>query len=363
MNFKLSNLLDCLVRATDGDAGMVQQFYFDDLTWMIRYMTIKLKGGQPNRNVLIPLAALGNPDWDKQVMTINLTINQVLSSPDTDIDEPVSREHEVALYNYYAWPGYWGGSFYIPFGYDVTSFPIRNPETTAKTPPPGVRKGNPHLRSIREAQGCHVHAIDAVIGNVEDFIVDDETWAIRYLVVNTKKWLRNKNILVSPHWISKVSWSDRQVFVDLEQEAVKNSPKYDPSIPFSSIYEGQLRDHLQKPEPKEWVQFKFHAPPRTKVYVAGTFNNWDPTAMKLGYHGKGTYSTMVLLPLGMYEYKFIVNGEWRNSPDYCGEQVPNAFGTTNSKLVVSRKTVHDIHAHTFSRMPESESHRLWGAST
>jgi len=117
-----------------------------------------------------------------------------------------------------------------------------------------------------------------------------------------------------------------------------------------------------KPEVTEWVTFKFHAPRGTEVYVAGTFNNWNPAAVKLVGNSKGTYTATVLLPLGRYEYKFIVNGEWRNSPD-CNELVPNAFGTTNSVLTVDRATAHNTHRRTFSRRPASEDRPLWSTPT
>jgi hypothetical protein len=362
MNFKLSEAAGCIVRASDGEAGVVEHFYFDDLTWIVRYIGIKLKGKSSNRTVLVPSTAFGKPDWEKRIIPLNLTMTQVFSSPDIAVDEPILRQHEIELYNYYAWPGYWGGSFYVPFGYDAASFPARSPGNDRETSAAGLRKGDPHLRCTRDAMDCKVHASDGVIGKIEDFLVINEPWAIRYLVVNTGAWLNSKSFLVSPHWISKVDWGDQQVFVNLTQETIKESPKYDPSSPVSDVYEGELRDHFQKLEIKEWVQFKFQAPSRAKVYLAGTFNNWDPTGIKLGYHGKGIFSTMVLLPLGTYEYKFIVNGVWRNSPD-CSDQVPNAFGTTNSRLIVSRKIIHDVHTHTFARMPGGESHRLWGAST
>jgi 1,4-alpha-glucan branching enzyme len=114
---------------------------------------------------------------------------------------------------------------------------------------------------------------------------------------------------------------------------------------------------LQKPVIREWIIFKYHAPAGSKVYLAGTFNNWDPTGIKLGESGKGSYSTTVLLPVGSYEYKFVVNGKWMSGPDTC-EQVPNPFGSTNCKLVVGHTPEHAERLHTFVRMSANEP-RLW----
>jgi hypothetical protein len=351
-------MIDCMIQASDGDAGTVEQCYFDDLTWNLRYVTVKLKEGQPGRQVLIPIAALGRPNWGKRVIPVNLTLDQIRRSPTTGMDEPVSREYEIDLHHYYAWPGYWGETYYAPPGFGTFPLPFASEVKAAESLSSGMRKIDPHLRSTWEVKAFVVQATDGRIGHVDDFIIDDEAWALRYLVVNTRNWLPDRLVLVSPHWISKVNWDEMKVNVDLTREAIKESPAFNPAKPISPDYESKLRGHLQQPEPKEWVMFKFHAPPKTKVFVAGTFNNWNPTAVQLGYHGKRTYSALILLPLGTYEYKFIVNGEWCNGTD-CTDHVPNVFGTTNNRLVVSRMQTHDVHRHTFARLPESEGHRLW----
>ena len=359
MNRTLSSLVDYIVKASDGDVGKVGQFYFDDLTWTIRYLSVKTGRWLPGRKILISLAALGKPDWDKRVFPVNLTKEQVRSSPKTNGAEPVSRQHEIELHEHYVWPFYWGG-FYIPQGYGTDATISGDVEIAEETPAAGLLKGDPHLRATQEVIQCRVHAVDGSIGNVEDFLVDDETWTIRYLVVNMEEWLPGRRVLVSPRWVTSVSWSDKEVFVNLQREAIKKSPKFDHLKPISLDYERKLLGHLQKPDAKEWVVFKFHAPPKTEVHVAGTFNNWDATAIKLGYSDKGTYTAMVLLPLGRCEYKFIVNGEWRNSPS-CSDLVPNAFGTANSVLVVGRTAAHAAHRHTFSRLSGDEGQLQWSS--
>jgi hypothetical protein len=94
-------------------------------------------------------------------------------------------------------------------------------------------KEDPHLRSTRRVTGYHIHATDGEIGHVEDFIVDDENWALRYLVVDTGHWLPGRQVLISPQWIKGVNWADSCVYMDRSREAVKNSPKIDSS---ESVY-------------------------------------------------------------------------------------------------------------------------------
>jgi len=73
------------------------------------------------------------------------------------------------------------------------------------------RRDDPHLRSTRQVTGYHIHATDGELGHVEDFIVDDENWAVRFLVVDTRNWLPGKKVLLSPQWIERVEWADSSV--------------------------------------------------------------------------------------------------------------------------------------------------------
>jgi 1,4-alpha-glucan branching enzyme len=85
--------------------------------------------------------------------------------------------------------------------------------------------------------------------------------------------------------------------------------------------------------PAKLVHFELMAEPGSKVFLAGTFNDWDPTQIELA-ESNGVYSASVLVPVGRHEYKFVINGVWTADPR-CPEWVPNALGTLNSVLTVS----------------------------
>ncbi len=70
-----------------------------------------------------------------------------------------------------------------------------------------------HLQSTHDVTGYHTEAINGRIGHVEDFIMDDETWAIRYLVVDTRNWWPGKRVLLAPSWILEVEWEQSKVYV------------------------------------------------------------------------------------------------------------------------------------------------------
>jgi hypothetical protein len=105
---------------------------------------------------------------------------------------------------------------------------------------------DPHLRSTTSVTGHHVQAMDGEIGHIEDFILDEDFWAIRYLVVNTKNWLPGKHVLVSPRWIERVSWSESKVFVNLSQEAIRKSPEFTIHSLLTREYEVGLHRHYDR---------------------------------------------------------------------------------------------------------------------
>jgi sporulation protein YlmC with PRC-barrel domain len=105
---------------------------------------------------------------------------------------------------------------------------------------------DPHLRSTHDVSGYHIQAADGEIGHVEDFIIDDETWAIRYLVVDTRNWWPGNKVLISPKWIERVSWNESKVFVNLTREKIKHSPEYtEESLP-TRDYETKLHRHYDR---------------------------------------------------------------------------------------------------------------------
>ena len=105
--------------------------------------------------------------------------------------------------------------------------------------------------------GYHLKATDYELGHVADFIVDDASWALRYLVVDTSNWwFGGKHVLVATHWVERVSWTERRVFVELSREAIQSSPEWNPNQPLTRAYEQALHDHYARqgywePEPGE----------------------------------------------------------------------------------------------------------------
>jgi hypothetical protein len=105
------------------------------------------------------------------------------------------------------------------------------------------RDDDPHLRSCNAVRGYHIHATDGDIGHVAGFLIDDETWAIRYLVVDTSNWWVGHKVLIAPPWIKGVHWSDQSVSVDLSRALIQSAPRYDPAVDWSRDQELRLYRH------------------------------------------------------------------------------------------------------------------------
>ncbi len=245
MKRSLNDLVGYTIRANDGDIGTVSEFYFDDQAWTIRYVVVDTGGWLPGRKVLISPVALDSPDWESRTFPVNLTKEQVRNSPGVETDKPVSRQHEAELHGYYDWPIYWGGGLAFG-GFQASPYLVMGTAEEDEVPPEQP-ESDTHLRSTSQVTDYHIEATDGEIGHVEDFMVDEDTWTIRYLLVDCCNWLPGKRVLVSPRWINRVSWAESMVYVDMTRDAIKNSPEFDRNKPVTLDYEGKLCDYYGRP--------------------------------------------------------------------------------------------------------------------
>ena len=239
---KTKTLKGYRLECRDGEIGKVKEFYFDDRHWTIRYLVADTGDWLLDKQVLVsPYALIAVHEADRHI-AIDLTKKQIEDSPSLDSHKPVSRQFEEAYYGYYQWPGYWDG----PYMWGAYPYIVRDPEES-KNSKKAEKAWDHHLRSTHAVTGYRIQASDGEIGHVEDFIIDDETWAIRYLVVDTKNWWPGKKILLSPQWIKRVSWSELKVFVNLSRETIKQSPEYTADSLLTRDYETGLHRHYARP--------------------------------------------------------------------------------------------------------------------
>lgn len=241
-------LVGCEVRARDGIIGEVKDLYFDDGQWRLRYFVVETGTWLKKRRVLISPEVVQAPEWNAGILPVDLTQDQVRESPSLETGYPVSRQYEESLRRYYGWPFYWGAGFAGPGLILPASSVVRTSLSTVETTS-SVRSppADPHLRSANDVRGHRIHATDGEIGHAVDFLIDDRTWDIRYLVVDTQNWLPGKKVVVSPWWITEVKWLESEIIIDLAKNTIKSSPHYDPETPLSVDYAGRLHDYYGRP--------------------------------------------------------------------------------------------------------------------
>jgi hypothetical protein len=235
---KINDLIGGKVHATDGDIGRVHDFFFDDITWTIRYMVVDTGNWLTGKNVLISCESLGTPDWDNKKFPVDLTREQVMKSPDLDTSQPVSRQYELRLHKHYGWAPYWtlgsmtGGA---PLVVPVPEMESSETET--------AEAAEFNLRSVLEVTGYQVDSSGEDAGGISGLLVDTDGWALRYMVVKTGGWLSGRKVLVAVNWAEGISWPDRKVFLGLSKDKIKTSPPYDPKEEVTRKFEETFHDH------------------------------------------------------------------------------------------------------------------------
>ncbi len=249
------------IAASDGRLGTISDFLFDDAGWSVRWLVVDTGNWLSGRKVLLPSSVLGHPDPKRQEFSVRLTMEQVKHSPDIDSERPVSRQMETNVYDYYGWSPYWASGPYYPswggglyaggVGYaGGTMAASLSPQSTQREESVAdVQRSDddPHLRSTEAVIGYHIHASDGEIGHVEDFLVDDVDWSVRYLVVDTKNWWPGEKVVISPRSVREIDWTERLVHLDVDREKVRDSPAYDPSTTVDRAYEIQFHEHYGEP--------------------------------------------------------------------------------------------------------------------
>lgn len=233
-----------VLQATDGEIGRCHDFLLDDTAWAIRYMVVDTSKWLPGRKVLVSPISLGEPDWLERRFPVRLTQAQVEESPEFDEHAPVSRQWEIWFHKHHGWPYYWGqGNLWA-----ASTTPSALFQGSPDPGDEGPELDDPHLHAFNEITRYRIDAKDGEIGRVQDLIVEDSTWAVRYAVIDTRAILPGKQVLVPLAVLDRVRWEDRVVEVDLTKERIRDCPEYDPSAPVNAEVEERVYDYLGRPQ-------------------------------------------------------------------------------------------------------------------
>lgn len=243
------------IQARDGVLGSVKDLYFDDAEWSVRYFVVETGSWLTGRRVLLPAARVTAVQDKSRTLSVDVTQEQVRNCPPIEADRPVSRQHERNLHDALGWPYYWNvgpaiGATFVPAPAAIAPFYTgdapRPPDVRTDTIEADLhRDDDPHLRSVREVRGYRLGAEDGAMGEVEDVLVEEGRWRVRYLVVDTRRWLPGRTVIIAPDWIRSIGWANREVAVALTRDEVKNSPPFDASTPVSEAYTDRLLSHYR----------------------------------------------------------------------------------------------------------------------
>ncbi len=266
---EVRSLRGTTIHAQDGAIGHVDEILFDDEHWTVRYLVVDTGGWLPGRKVLISPLAFGNLDWDQHTLNLNLTREQIQKSPGVETDQPVSRQWERDYNNYYAWPYYWNGiAGWGPYWYPGTLFAQSRlgAEPVQEEVEDRARDyRDSHLRSTREVTSYGITATDGHLGHIQDFLIDDGTWRMRYLVLDTRDWWPGKKVLLPVDEIQEVNWPNGTVRVNVTREQVQNAPEWNHSQPIDRTFEDQLYHYYARWHPRDGERLKFELSSQLEV--------------------------------------------------------------------------------------------------
>jgi len=223
----IKQLYGTKLAASGDEIGHVKDFYFDDHAWAVRYVVVDTGSWLTGRLILITPHAFGHFYQNADCLIVNLTREQIENSPPIEAHKPISRQYEEQYYRYYGLPSYWNGvEMWGAYLFPVAPPTIISSSINAVRAIESSLSDDPHLRSMKALRGYHIVTPDGKIGHVTDFIIDEESWAIRHLVIETGPWFFGKEIVISPKHIDHISYEESKVFVNVTREAILASTEY-----------------------------------------------------------------------------------------------------------------------------------------
>ena len=241
----LKPLENFTVTASNGEVANVVDFLFDDEAWKVKKIVMETRGLIKGGRILVASPkALANINWAGRLFHLALTREDVDRVPGVDLDVPIPASGPTEGHRFFGYDYYLGHDEIWSSDADNGLFADGH---WAEAP---LRlyggKGEAHLRSIKAIRGYHLQARDGPIGHLEDLLIDDQSWDVRFMAVDTRQWGPGHRVLVAPDH-ARVSWREKKIFVDLPQEVVRESPPWDPSIEVDRDYEARLHAHYSRP--------------------------------------------------------------------------------------------------------------------
>jgi uncharacterized protein YrrD len=236
---KVRSLKGLELKARDGDVGTLKQLFFDDQDWTVRYLMATTGIWFLGRDVLISPKSVIEVNQETDGLVVALSCQQIKDSPEFVAGDTLSRQYEEGFHEYYGLAPYWQHDASRAGTPAADAVESRAKGETGQRPAA-------RLRSSDEVTGYAIQARDGEVGKVSDLLVDDSAWNVRYIEVDTGKWLAGSRVLLAPAWVGSIDWSANLVRVPLDCAAIRSAPEYKPGRLVDRDYEISLFAHYGK---------------------------------------------------------------------------------------------------------------------
>jgi hypothetical protein len=221
---RFSDFQNMRLRADDRQVGRISDLLIEDNLWYVRYLVVSVDN--TNRKVLISPCVIEDIDPDRNLVACALTSQRVIESPPVDLDQPISRQYEKALVNFYGWPIYWLGRLVHSSRQAMER--LANNSTDSFVNKNG---SNSQLRSAAELCRYQILSNSGNAGYLKDLVVQTATWRVEYATAVPNSWLPKEDGLVSSRWIKQVDWTKKRVDIDLSNMAFEDRSNESRQVP------------------------------------------------------------------------------------------------------------------------------------
>jgi hypothetical protein len=199
------HLIGYTLESPHGEIGKVKGFHCDDQHWAIHHLIADMGHWFKDRQILVPPSAITGVNKQMKTFEINLTKQQIDDIPVLADSTSKARQVEHA--------------------------------------------GDPHLRSSQNLIRSHVQGTDGELGYIDDFLIDIETWAIPYFIIDPwMRWL-GKKVIFSALWIERVNWLEEKVYVNLPRATMKQTSQYTVLEPLTTEHEANFHQRRE-----DWIK-------------------------------------------------------------------------------------------------------------
>lgn len=227
------------IAAKDGEIGFLESLHFDSSSWKVKYLVTDIVDFFSSQRVLLVPTDAYDLSWLDESIKIDLSKEQIKSAKPYSSDLPVSDQHELLRDRNL-------NSLYLAEPWSGSILPLWIPQLHRNDDKVLTEIGDPDLRCTKAIKGRRVKASDKEAGVVKDFIVDTDTWMIKFLVIDTNGILPFGDVLMATHHVSAWAEDDTALEINFSSQDLEACPKYDPNEPVNREYVLKLYDYEGK---------------------------------------------------------------------------------------------------------------------